>query len=103
MVLLVFAVVIPYLALAFLIMWGRQSVPVWGRIVLGSSLLVVVIVLVVGGKAILLENQQETSDLSRRSAPVRIFAHNSSEYIQFDDPDTLINALRDVYDQTKRP
>lgn len=71
MVLLLFAVVIPYLALAFLIMWGRQIVPVWGRIVLGSSLLVVVIVLVVGGKAILVENQQETSDLSRRSGPVR--------------------------------
>jgi pimeloyl-ACP methyl ester carboxylesterase len=33
----------------------------------------------------------------------QIFAHNSSEYIQFDEPETLINAVREVYDQTTRP
>jgi pimeloyl-ACP methyl ester carboxylesterase len=32
----------------------------------------------------------------------QIFTHNSSEYIQFDEPETLINAAREVYDQTKR-
>ena len=26
----------------------------------------------------------------------------SSEYIQFDDPDTVINAVHDVYDQDKK-
>jgi hypothetical protein len=33
----------------------------------------------------------------------QIFAHNSSEYIQFDEPETVIKAMREVYDQTKRP
>jgi pimeloyl-ACP methyl ester carboxylesterase len=33
----------------------------------------------------------------------QIFAHHSSEYIQFDEPETLINAVREVYDQTTRP
>jgi len=33
----------------------------------------------------------------------QIFAHNSSEYIQFDEPETVIKAIREVYDQTKRP
>ena len=33
----------------------------------------------------------------------QIFARNSSEYIQFDDPETVINAIREVYDQTRRP
>ncbi len=33
----------------------------------------------------------------------QIFAHHSSEYIQFDEPETLINAVRDVYDQGRRP
>ncbi len=33
----------------------------------------------------------------------QIFARNSSEYIQFDEPDTLINAIREVYDQRKTP
>jgi hypothetical protein len=31
----------------------------------------------------------------------QIFAHNSWEYIQFDEPETLINAVREVYDQAK--
>jgi pimeloyl-ACP methyl ester carboxylesterase len=33
----------------------------------------------------------------------QIFAHNSSEYIQFDEPETVISAIREVYDQTRRP
>ena len=33
----------------------------------------------------------------------QIFPHNSSEYIQFDAPETLINAVREVYEQTKNP
>ena len=32
----------------------------------------------------------------------QIFTHNSSEYIQFDEPETLINAVREVYDQAGR-
>jgi pimeloyl-ACP methyl ester carboxylesterase len=32
----------------------------------------------------------------------QIFAHNSSEYIQFDEPETVINAVREVYDQARR-
>ena len=31
------------------------------------------------------------------------FARNNSEYIQFDKPETVINAIGEVYDQTKRP
>src|SRR6266566_5176459 len=31
----------------------------------------------------------------------QIFARNSSEYIQFDEPETVINAIREVYDQSK--
>jgi pimeloyl-ACP methyl ester carboxylesterase len=33
----------------------------------------------------------------------QIFTHNSSEYIQFDEPETLIKAVREVYDQARRP
>jgi pimeloyl-ACP methyl ester carboxylesterase len=33
----------------------------------------------------------------------QIFARNSSEYIQFDEPETVINAIREVYDQTRKP
>jgi hypothetical protein len=33
----------------------------------------------------------------------QIFARNSSEYIQFDQPQTVIDAIREVYDQTRRP
>jgi pimeloyl-ACP methyl ester carboxylesterase len=32
----------------------------------------------------------------------QIFAHHSSEYIQFDDPETLISAIRGVYDQARK-
>ena len=41
--------------------------------------------------------------LALSSNSKQIFARNSSEYIQFDEPDTVINAIREVYDQTKTP
>jgi pimeloyl-ACP methyl ester carboxylesterase len=41
--------------------------------------------------------------LALSSNSKQIFTHNSSEYIQFDEPETLIKAIREVYDQTKRP
>ena len=41
--------------------------------------------------------------LALSSNSKQIFTHNSSEYIQFDEPETLINAVREVYDQAKRP
>jgi pimeloyl-ACP methyl ester carboxylesterase len=41
--------------------------------------------------------------LTLSSNSKQIFARNSSEYIQFDDPETVVNAVREVYDQTKRP
>ena len=41
--------------------------------------------------------------LTQSSNSKQIFAHHSSEYIQFDDPDTVMNAIREVYDQTKPP
>jgi len=54
-----------------------------------------------------LKYEQETTlaqarwlELSSNSR--QIFARNSSEYIQFDEPDTVINAIREVYDQTKQ-
>jgi pimeloyl-ACP methyl ester carboxylesterase len=31
------------------------------------------------------------------------FAHTDSEYIQFDDPQTVIGAIREVYDQAEKP
>jgi pimeloyl-ACP methyl ester carboxylesterase len=55
-----------------------------------------------------LKYEQETTAAQARwlelsSNAKQIFTHNSSEYIQFDEPETLINAIREVYDQTKRP
>ena len=32
----------------------------------------------------------------------QIFARHSSEYIQFDEPETVINAIREVYDQSRK-
>jgi pimeloyl-ACP methyl ester carboxylesterase len=32
----------------------------------------------------------------------QIFARHSSEYIQFDEPETVINAIREVYDLTRK-
>src|SRR5947209_9370615 len=53
-----------------------------------------------------LKYEQETTLAQARwlelsSNAKQIFARNSSEYIQFDEPETLINAVREVYDQTR--
>src|SRR5216683_1861945 len=55
-----------------------------------------------------LKYEQETTLAQARwlglsSNAKQIFARNSSEYIQFDEPETVIKAIREVYDQTKRP
>jgi len=55
-----------------------------------------------------LKYEQETTLAQARwlglsSNAKQIFAHNSSEYIQFDEPGTVINAIREVYDQTRKP
>jgi hypothetical protein len=55
-----------------------------------------------------LKYEQETTAaqarwLSLSSNAKQIFARNSSEYIQFDEPETVINAIREVYDQARRP
>lgn len=52
-----------------------------------------------------LKYEQETTLAQARwlalsSNSKQIFAHNSSEYIQFDEPETVINAIREVYDQS---
>ena len=39
--------------------------------------------------------------LTLSSNAKQIFAHKSSEYIQFDEPETVINAVREVYEQAK--
>ena len=54
-----------------------------------------------------LKYEQETTLAQARwlelsSNAKQIFTHNSSEYIQFDEPDTLIKAVREVYDQSRR-
>jgi pimeloyl-ACP methyl ester carboxylesterase len=41
--------------------------------------------------------------LTLSSDSKQIFATRSSEYIQFDDPDTVVKAVREVYDKAKRP
>jgi pimeloyl-ACP methyl ester carboxylesterase len=40
--------------------------------------------------------------LALSSNAKQIFAHNSSEYIQFDEPATVVNAIREVYDQSQK-
>jgi len=55
-----------------------------------------------------LEYEQQTTLAQSRwltlsSDSKQIFAHNSSEYIQFDDPKTLVDAVREVYEKAKRP
>ena len=47
--------------------------------------------------------QTQAHWLELSSNAKQIFTHNSSEYIQFDEPETLINAVREVYDQAGRP
>ena len=41
--------------------------------------------------------------LALSSNSKQIFVRNSSEYIQFDEPETVISAIREVYDQIRRP
>ena len=41
--------------------------------------------------------------LALSSNSKQIFAKHSSEYIQFDEPETVINAIREVYDQARKP
>jgi pimeloyl-ACP methyl ester carboxylesterase len=55
-----------------------------------------------------LKYEQETTLAQARwlalsSNSKQIFARHSSEYIQFDERETVINAIREVCDQTKRP
>jgi hypothetical protein len=55
-----------------------------------------------------LKYEQETTLAQARwlalsSNAKQIFTRNSSEYIQFDEPETLINTVREVYDQARRP
>jgi pimeloyl-ACP methyl ester carboxylesterase len=47
--------------------------------------------------------QAQARWLALSSNSKQIFAHHSSEYIQFDDPETVIGAVRDVYDQARNP
>ena len=54
-----------------------------------------------------LEYEKETTLAQARwlalsSNSKQIFAHHSSEYIQFDEPETLINAVHEVYDQSQK-
>ena len=41
--------------------------------------------------------------LTLSSDAKQIFVPNSSEYVQFDAPDTVIKAIREVYDQARKP
>ncbi len=55
-----------------------------------------------------LKYEQETTLAQARwlelsSKTKQIFARHSSEYIQFDEPATVINAVREVYDQARTP
>jgi pimeloyl-ACP methyl ester carboxylesterase len=43
--------------------------------------------------------QAQARWLALSSNSKQIFAHSASEYIQFDDPKTVISAIREVYDQ----
>jgi pimeloyl-ACP methyl ester carboxylesterase len=55
-----------------------------------------------------LKYEQETTAAQARwlalsSDAKQIFTRNSSEYIQFDEPETLINAVREVYEHAHSP
>jgi len=55
-----------------------------------------------------LKYEQETTLAQARwlglsSNAKQIFPRNSSEYIQFDEPETVIDAIHEVYDQARRP
>ncbi|HEY1961126.1 MAG TPA: hypothetical protein VGG69_01810, partial [Rhizomicrobium sp.] len=45
-------------------------------------------------------NQAQARWLKLSSDAKQIFVPNSSEYIQFDAPDAVVNAVHDVYDRT---
>lgn len=45
----------------------------------------------------------QTRWLALSSNSKQIFAHSNSEYVQFDDPQTVISAIREVYTQAKPP
>ena len=47
--------------------------------------------------------QTQARLLALSSNSKQIFAHSGSEYIQFDDPQTVVGAIREVFDQTRRP
>jgi hypothetical protein len=48
--------------------------------------------------------QAQARWLALSSNSKQIFAHSNSEYIQFDDPETVIGAIREVHDRArKRP
>jgi pimeloyl-ACP methyl ester carboxylesterase len=47
--------------------------------------------------------QAQARWLTLSSNSKQIFAHSNSEYIQFDDPETVVSGIRDVYDQTRNP
>jgi hypothetical protein len=53
-----------------------------------------------------LKYEQETTLAQARwlelsSNAKQVFARHSSEYIQFDEPETVINAIRDAYDHAR--
>ena len=55
-----------------------------------------------------LKYEQETTLAQARwltlsSNSKQIYARHSSEYIQFDEPETVIKAIREVYDESRRP
>jgi pimeloyl-ACP methyl ester carboxylesterase len=45
--------------------------------------------------------QAQARWLALSSNAKQIFVHSDSEYIQFDDPDSVIGAIRDVYEDSK--
>src|SRR6185437_12668900 len=47
-------------------------------------------------------DQAQARWLTLSSNAKQIFVPNSSEYIQFDAPDAVVNAVRDVYDVSRR-
>ena len=46
--------------------------------------------------------QAQAKWLTLSSSAKQIFVHASGEYIQLDQPDAVVNAIRDVYDQDRR-
>jgi hypothetical protein len=47
--------------------------------------------------------QAQAGWLALSSNSKQIFARTESEYIQFDDPETVYSAVREVYEQSKSP